>query len=207
MRCMVVAFLSLLATGTRTALAQDSTSGMVEDALLAQTTGVGGCFGSIERTEQVEEPALPGVRVIRGECTLEHGDTAAAFVAVDSAGVVYVLGSPSAFQYLLRRHPARGLDSSSVLGYAQRAGWYTGSLPTWVTLVPHAEQLPDSILRRTRTKRRGLRVPGVERRSGAGFVVALLGYGPEVIVTRRYHVLPTGGIVELDSDDRFVPSK
>jgi hypothetical protein len=88
---------------------------------------------------------FPAVRLIRGACASEHGDTMQALVAVDDAGIVYVLGSPSSFNFLLRRHPLSGLDSTNVVEYVRQALSMMGEMVDDPRTVLSPQEIPGDI--------------------------------------------------------------
>ena len=76
----------------------------------------------------VAVPFFPAVRFTRGVCILEHGDSAAAFVGIDTDRVLYLLDSKTAFNFLVARHPPRGLKATNVLRYAYTALELSGNI-------------------------------------------------------------------------------
>src|SRR6266852_1836828 len=127
----------------------------VREALLAQVVGMGGC-AELTTTGRVTFRFFPGVQFIEGTCTLEHGDMARPLVGVDSAGQIYVLDSPSGFQFLTRQHPPIQLDSSTAVQYARTALVMMGKLPAAAQLASNPADVPASLCHSTHVLCTGL---------------------------------------------------
>lgn len=125
------------------------TAHMVYDALLAEVGGPGGC-SSLVRADTTYTSWFPEVKIVTGRCLREHGDTVASIVGVDPEGAVYLLDSPSAFRFLLRRHPPGQIPADSLVDYAWDALRFTGrvsplaELEQGVGLAPGAQGAGDS---------------------------------------------------------------
>src|SRR5690606_17248580 len=109
----------------------------------------------------------------------EHGDEARAFVAVDSAGVIFLLDSPSGFNFLTRRHPVSGLDSSNVLEYAERLARVSRSLSPGLQLVHQPGEIPAGVWEAVGLTPGQVLTPGLLQWQASSGVahVALLAYG------------------------------
>ena len=94
-----------------------TTQRLVIEGLLAQSQGLGGC-DTITAVHTEREAYFPNVEFYRGVCLREHGDTAVHRVAIDSAGQIYLLDSPSSYRFLLRRHKPAGVDSTNAVKFA-----------------------------------------------------------------------------------------
>jgi hypothetical protein len=128
--------------------------------LRAQVERGGGCYplsNSEIATRTFTSPFFPGVTFAELDCIREHGDTARAFAATDSSGQVFVLDSRSAFSFLTRLHPPRGLDSTSAIEYVRLGCVFSGQLPDDARLIFRPSDVPTEVLRRTGAK------PGVSR--------------------------------------------
>jgi hypothetical protein len=135
---------------------------LVQDGLLAQAGGPGGCV-SLLKVDSVRARFFPDVRIIRGTCILEHGDTFSANVAVDTRGTLFLLDSPSAFRFLLRRHPAVGIDSASMVDYARIGLVYSGFVRSDAQLVDDVTEITDSALLAVGRKRNEIVPSGIQR--------------------------------------------
>lgn len=119
--------------------------GAVGDALAAQLFGPGGCR-SLDVIDTVTSKFFPAVTLMRGICESEHGDTTTGLAAVDDSGMLYVLGSPSSFNFLLRRHRPSGLDSANAIEFARQALGMMGELVDDPRTVFRPEDVPRRIL-------------------------------------------------------------
>lgn len=123
---------------------------VVGQALEAQLGGPGAC-SPIARRDTSRSVFFPGVRLVVGSCE-RGGEESTALVGLDGAGVVYLLGSRTAFNFLLTRHPPRGLDSTTVVAYAQDALTMSGLVEPGARPVEAVAELPDNVateMRRT----------------------------------------------------------
>lgn len=119
---------------------------LTKDALLAEAGGPGGCT-TLTRVDTL--PAIihfPQVTLVQGMCLLEHGDTAVASVGLDNSGTLFLLDSPSAFRFLLRRHPVVGVDSQSLVDYARVGLIFSGQLRMDARLIRNQAEASDSDL-------------------------------------------------------------
>lgn len=121
-------------------------SSVVRDALLAQAEGGGGCKTLTQVDTIPPDPFFKKVDFLQAECVLEHGDTAFTRVAIDRDGTVFLLDSPSSLQFLLRRHPPEGIDSSTLVDYAERALIYSGEASPGIRVVRTPDDLSDGLL-------------------------------------------------------------
>lgn len=128
----------------------------VRQALWAQVAHSGGCFGYFEAVVDSSR-FFPGVSIINGTCTAEHGNTLHAVAAVDSAGVVYVLDSPSGFAFLRLRHPPRLDSSADRLEYARQAMIFSGEASANARVVADGSALPHAVPARVRSRLRQFR--------------------------------------------------
>ena len=121
-----------------------SSSGeVVGEALQAQLGGPGVCE-PIARRDTSRSVFFPGVRRVVGSCE-RGGEQATALVGVDGAGVVYLLGSPTGFNFLLTRHPPRGLDSATVIAYALDALFMSGLVEPGARPLKTVGEIPDYV--------------------------------------------------------------
>lgn len=174
-----------------TANAQVVAQSSVRNALLAQVIGFGGCYG-LDVTTDTAFRFFPTVRFTVGTCILEHGDTARPIVARDSSGVLYVLDSPSAFQFLVRQHPPVGLDSSTAVDYAKVALAMQGKLPLQARMFTGREPI-DSLCKAVDVVCGGLQLPGVTRLGHRGVTVRLTAFTSSTLYSE------SGAILYLDS--------
>jgi hypothetical protein len=133
MRIIPLTLLMLLGGSTRGLHAQQNVRSApaqraaIEDALLAQASGPMGC-STLQSVTDTAIVFFPSVRILTGRCIAEHGDTLRSFVALDSAGILYLLDSPSGFAFLLKRHrPALG-SSADLAEYVRAALVFSGRL-------------------------------------------------------------------------------
>jgi hypothetical protein len=139
---------------------------------------------------------FPGVQFVEGTCTLEHGDLARPLVGVDSAGQIYVLDSPSGFQFLTRQHPPVQLDSSTAVQYARTALVMMGKLPAAAQLASNPADVPASLCHSTHVVCTGLFRSHAEGRGHHGFLVFLTAFtthaiysaGPVIVELRSGYV-------------------
>ena len=113
---------ALLACAQETRVSDDA----IADAFRALTRGPGGC---VEDPRRVDAPStfFPTLRVIRGLCVAEHGDSVAVSVGIDRDNLIHLLASRSAFDFLVTRIPPIALDSTTVVAYALTALEYSGT--------------------------------------------------------------------------------
>lgn len=90
-------------------------------------------------------PYFAGVHFRIGSCLAEHQVTYAVIVGTDSVAV-YLLDSPSAFNFLRTRHPPRGLDSRSVLEYTTLALMLRGDVSGLAHRIAEHEVMADSLI-------------------------------------------------------------
>lgn len=128
----------------------------VRQALWAQAAHPGGCFGFFEAVVD-SSSFFPGVSIVNGTCTAEHGDTLHAVAAVDSAGVVYVLDGPSGFAFLRLRHPPRLDPLADLLEYARQAMIFSGEASANARLIADGAALPTGVPRGVRSRLRRFR--------------------------------------------------
>jgi hypothetical protein len=91
---------------------------------------------------------FPSVMVYRGHCLGEHGNSVSRLVAIDSAGVLYLLDSPSAFRLLILRHPPLDptRDSLTLVNYAMTALVMRGVIDAEAKVVTGAADVPAGVL-------------------------------------------------------------
>jgi len=129
------------------------TAAALQDALLAQVLGFGGCL-ELERVDTVIPQFFPTARILQGSCEAEHGDTLLPRAAADDLGLVYVLDSPSGFAFLIRRHHPVAIDSANALEYGHEVLHMTGDLTIPSRLITGQGDLPQEL--RADLARRGV---------------------------------------------------
>jgi hypothetical protein len=166
---------------------------LIDAALRVQVEGFGGCSGDIVRRDTTN-PHFPNVRFVQGMCLLEHGDTVFPLVAVDGAGVVYVLDSPSGFNFLARMHKAVGLDSSTALAYVADALVMSGVLGRSDKTVRDRRELTRNVL--TRFGVAASEVPATRIRQSVrnGYLMAITTLGPFRLTTQDVLVYMSGRV-------------
>ncbi len=143
-RCETVLALGLAALIGPGCVGPDTgTPTVVQQALLAQKQGPGGCQ-SLDWVNPVELPYFEGVRFFQAQCLLEHGDTVRMTAALDDA-TAFVLDNQSSYRFLLARHPATGVDSASALDYVEWGLRFTGRLRSWTQVIGSLAEVPDSV--------------------------------------------------------------
>lgn len=120
-----------------------SSGEVVGQALEAQLGGPGAC-SPIASRDTTSSRFFPGVRLVVGSCE-RGGEAATALVGIDGAGVVFLLGSKTGFNFLLTRHPPRGLDSATVIAYALDALSMSGLLEPGARTIASVGDLPNGI--------------------------------------------------------------
>ena len=201
----VAALLLTILGGVPALLAQDRRDTAVRDALLAQLFGPGGCT-DLGSQREIDDPFFPAVRIVEGRCVAEHGDEARAFIAIDSAGVIFLLDSPSGFNFLTRRHPVSSLDSSNAVEYAERVARLSRSRLPRLQLVGQPGEIPSGVWQAVGLSPGQLLPPGLQNWQASSGVahVSLLAYGPDEIVTRVYLIhTPTGTVFEREREDHW----
>jgi hypothetical protein len=183
---------ALIAVCVICACAQGVDTQQLEHAMLAQTSGMGGCT-TIDERRDLAVLFFPGVRVVEGECAREHGDTAYALVGIGNTGQLFLLGSAEGFEFMRRAHPVTPVDSASLLAYSATAMRLMGAIGARDTVVTHLDDLSDSILTRAGVKRTQLRPSAVLRSTGHGKVVALTTLGPHRLSTLVVLLYPADG--------------
>jgi hypothetical protein len=177
----------------RPAVLDSPLGGVVEDALRAQVFLPGGCFGELASTVVRQPEAFPAVTVITATCLAEHGDTLFATAGVDTAGVVYVLDSPSAWAFLLRRHRPMFSDTTDFLEYTREGLVYSGEISAAADVIQDASELPGEIpagvVRRARRYRS--RVAPTE---GGRRLVEMLLYDNGKLISYSVTLMPDGRI-------------
>ena len=116
---------------------------VVSQALEAQLGGPGAC-SPIARRDTSRSDFFPGVRLVVGSCEL-NGERSSALVGIDGAGVVFLLGSRTAFNFLLTRHPPEGLDSTTVVAYSVDALTMSGLVEPGARPVENVSELPGEV--------------------------------------------------------------
>ena len=134
---------ALLAFTSAACSVSASSSEVVGQALEAQLGGPGAC-SPISSRDTASSKFFPGVRLVVGSCE-RAGERATALVGVDGAGVVFLLGSKTGFNFLLTRHAPRGLDSATVVAYALDALSMSGLLEPGARTVEAVGELPDAV--------------------------------------------------------------
>jgi hypothetical protein len=108
---------SILVLVATTKLPAQTSAAAVTQALRVMTAGFGGCFEKpVEESARLE--FFAPVAFTRGTCEREHGDTISRIVGVDRGGVLHLLSSRDAFNFLVARNPPPPLDSTNVVRYA-----------------------------------------------------------------------------------------
>ena len=120
------------------------TDSAIVNALMAQVEGLGGCT-DLGHVRQTKSRFFPQVELFEGLCLLEHGDTARPLVARDSAGLIYVLDSPSSFRFLIRQHHPVGLDSTAAVPYAHQALVMMGKMAPEARLAANPGEVPSKL--------------------------------------------------------------
>lgn len=113
---------------------------------MAQVGGPGGCRALASRGA-VANSFFPSVQLIQGMCYLEHGDSVYPLAGVDANGLVFQLGRPDGFSFLLRMHPPVGLDSLAVVRYAALASVLGGQVSSPFQQIASTDDLPQAIRR------------------------------------------------------------
>jgi len=90
---------------------------LLDDAILAQVEGGGGCT-RISEVADTLSPFFPDVRFYTGRCLNEHAQQLRSTIAVDKQGVVYGLRTESGLRFLTRRHPPVGLARPTIGDFA-----------------------------------------------------------------------------------------
>lgn len=147
------------------------TENALVDALAAQLYGFAGCR-EIATSDTITSTFFRDVHIVKGRCEAEHGQWLTALVAVDSLNLVYVLDSPSAFRFLLRRHPPVGFRADP-LGYAAEALAMMGETQHGAQVIRAVSELPDSVASALRRQRIPNPLTGVIRDRGPVVVVVL----------------------------------
>ena len=130
--------------GLSAACSLNAPSGAVVDqALEAQLGGPGAC-APITRRDTARSQFFPDVRLVLGSCE-QDGAEGTALVGIDGAGIVYLLASRPAFNFLLTRHPPRGLDSGTVIAYALDALTMSGLVEPGATALETVNDIPSSV--------------------------------------------------------------
>ena len=161
---------------------------MLKDALLAQVENPGGC-GTMDSVELRPSAFFEDVTIAMGRCVAEHGDTLHTVAARDRHGTVYVLNSPSAFRFLLRRHPPN--IGSRTLDYVRDALVFSGLLYAGATRVVSEGTLPADVPGRVR---RQVAQDSTISRSGPGQHLRLLAHGPRGVQEFAVTLWPGGSI-------------
>lgn len=129
--------LLILSTGVGACIAKPSNSSpgradeisrLVDQALMAQVRGPGGCDTTGTRASGAI-PFFPGVQFWSMHCEAEHGDTLTAIAATDSAGIVYLLDTQTGFAFLASAHRPALLDDARVARYTEVALALSGYAP------------------------------------------------------------------------------
>lgn len=166
----------------------------VQYALLAQVSGFGGCT-MIEETRVLEKPFFPSLTFIQGRCTLEHGDIAHPVVALDQAGMVFVLDSPSAFAFMIRAHRP-SVSEDELIAYATTSLTLMGELGIADTTLQPAG-VPQRLLDSLGLVAGQLYRTEVRRRLGTGFEVGFTALGPNTLTTALLIVYPSSGEIRI----------
>lgn len=174
--------------------------------LISQTAGFGGCR-RIDHTEVWKRSVYSAVVVIEGMCFREHADTAMALVALDSAGQVYVLNSPSGLAFMLRMHPYRLPSQARVLPYAVAALAMSGAIHPLDTLVESTLRISDKKLAQMGVARDRLRKSSrVMQNLLNGFEVAVTTLGPGGLSSIRAIVDADSGFVTMTTIENWKDS-
>jgi hypothetical protein len=120
---------------------RDLATDVVQQALLAQVRGWGGCR-TLDVIAPYESAYFRSVELHEGHCEAGHGAIRRAVVGLDRDGVVYLLDSPSAFSFLILRHPPLVPSDSTVLWYVSEALTMMGEIPWGARLVTTSADLP-----------------------------------------------------------------
>lgn len=126
-RAVVIAGLALLFAPAILAAAQSTTPPAIQTALRAELAGPGMCFAVSSAAAPISE-FFDELRFYRGVCRSEHGDSMSAIVARDSAGLMYLLDSPSGWRFLLSMHPPNSSRMTRPREYAAAALEMQGEL-------------------------------------------------------------------------------
>jgi hypothetical protein len=157
----------------------------------------------MDQIDTVRQPHFTGLTFVEGQCQLEHGAIAAARVAVDQNGQIFLLDNPSGFAYMVRLHPPSGIDSVAAVEYAYSALRMTGKLSARDTLLASMSSIPDSLLKRLELDRPQLPSKSrVLQLLNDGFRVAVVTLGPAGLRMHEVVVYSSSGEVrELDTRD------
>jgi hypothetical protein len=93
--------------------------------------------------ERVSIRFWPAARFYVGRCEAYYGMPQTAVVALDSAGVFYLLDSPTSFELLERRIGAPQVDSADRIDYAFHVAKLADAIPWDATLQAGGEPDPD----------------------------------------------------------------
>jgi hypothetical protein len=146
-RSKVLVFCLWLAATTRmSAQAPDSAwiDEAVRDALSAQLVGFGRC-GSVATIDSASTAHFPAVQLFSGRCVAAHGDSLIAVVATDTLGIISLLDSPSAFRFLLRRHPISVYEVVNTIEYTREALSMIGAIRFDAQIVERVTELPIKV--------------------------------------------------------------
>jgi len=182
--------------GCRPGVGANQGNDRVRHALLAQVEGLGGCT-DVEVHGESTSPQFPHLRLIRGTCTKEHGQAGFALVALDESGRLYLLDSPSGFNFLVREHRPANVDSSSALGYVMTVLEMMGRLSPADTLVRTPTEVPATVLAEYGLTPGQWQGSGVIQSLRGGYVVSVTTLGPERVTAHHAVVDPGTGSVRL----------
>ncbi|HET8648743.1 MAG TPA: hypothetical protein VFL95_01775 [Gemmatimonadales bacterium] len=211
MRSMLLAGLVIVATfagcrhGPSThgeeAMVQAVSPDLVTDAILAQTSGPGGCV-SVAALDSARNSYFPDVDFIHGYCVGEHGDTLQGIVAVDSSGVLYLLDSPSAYRLLARRHPPvvphlDGADTAAVLDYVRNGLVLMGYMSPPARFARSAAAVPRVALQASGLT--AAQIPGtfIESNTGPALAVWVTAVTPTTVEILKALVVKAGGDIQV----------
>ncbi len=198
----VIAGIGSLACAT---MAKVGTGGTVEQALLAQVAGLGGC-GEMSRLDTLSSEFHPDLMFIEGACLLEHGDTAHPLVAVDRGGQIYLLDGASAFAFMIRMHPPPFITRERAVEYAAEALRMMGRLSPKDRLVLSSSEIPDTLLATLGVSRGEFWDSSrVLRDLSRGYEVALLALGPTGVRSAVGLVYADSGSVQMIVEERRLP--
>lgn len=176
---------------------------VIEQALLAKTSGFGGC-DTISRVVKSERAQYPGVTFVQGTCVAEHGDTISTTVATDGAEQLFLLDSPSSFYFMLRMHPAAPVARDQAVGRVVEALQMMGISRASDSVVATSAAIPDSILGMAGIIRgRIWESSQVARDLEKGYEVKLLLLGHDELRSIIAIVYKDSGIVRVVTNDHW----
>ena len=159
---------------------------LIDDAIAAQDQGLGGCRGPWS-TDTITSRLFMGVTFLRAKCTREHGEAGEAYVGLDGRGLVHLLASPTAFDFLRRVSRPSPPQIDDLVPYALEALSFWGLWVPGGVSVAHREDLPAAVRRRTTLGTASL--ARVDRTPGGRYRIVVHALSPSLLM--RYDLLVT----------------